>query len=92
MVKKSKGFRAATRHKLRQKGRPTITKFLQKFDIGQNVIIMLEPSSHKGMPHPRYKGNMGKVIAKRGKCYVVEIKDGNSLKKFISKPEHLKPI
>ena len=90
MVKKSKGFRAGTRKKLEQKARPAITRFLQDFDIGQNVVIKLEPSSHKGMPFPRFKGKMGKIVGKRGKSYVVNIKDGNKIKQIISRPEHLK--
>jgi large subunit ribosomal protein L21e len=92
MVKKSQGFRAGTRKKLEQKARPAITRFLQDFDIGQNVVITLEPSSHKGMPFPRFKGKMGKIVEKRGRSYVVKIKDGNKIKQIISRPEHLKSI
>jgi large subunit ribosomal protein L21e len=44
------------------------------------------------MPHPRYKGRIGKIIGKRGKSYIVEITDGNKVKKLISRPEHLKAI
>ncbi len=93
MVKKSKGFRSNTREKLKQKlARPPITRFLQDFAIGQNVVIILEPSSHKGMPFPRFKGKMGKIVGKRGKSYIVKIKDGNELKQIISRPEHLKAV
>lgn len=92
MVRKSKGFRFGTRNKLKQRVRPVITKFLQDFTIGQNVVITLEPSSHKGMPFPRFKGKMGKIVEKRGNSYIVEIKDGNKLKQIISRPEHLKAI
>ena len=93
MVKKSKGFRSKTRKKLRQKLiRPAITKFLQEFKIGQTVIIVPEPSSHKGMPCPRFKGAIGKVIEKRGKSYLVKIRDGKKIKQIISRPEHLKAV
>lgn len=92
MVKKSRGFRAKTRKKLRQKAKPSITKFLQEFEIGEKVIILQEPSSQKGMPHLRFKGKVGKVIDKRGKSYIVEIRDGNKVKKIISRPEHLRLI
>jgi large subunit ribosomal protein L21e len=92
MMKKSKGFRSKTRKALKQESsyRPPITKFLQEFKIGQNVVIKQEPSSHSGMPHTRYKGRTGKIIGKRGKSYIVEIKDGNKVKRLISRPEHLK--
>jgi len=93
MVRESSGFRSGTRKKLRQKlTRPTITKFLQEFKMGQRVVIALEPSSQKGMPFPRFKGRMGKIVEKRGKSYVVEILDGNKVKKLVSRPEHLKSI
>jgi len=94
MVKKSHGFRAKTRKKLTQRPdyRPPITKFIQEFRKSQKVIIMPEPSSHKGMPHPRFKGKIGKILNKRGKSYIVEIIDGNKVKKIIAKPEHLKRI
>lgn len=94
MVRKSKGFRTRTRHKLRQipSMRPPITKFLQEFDIGQQVAIELEPSSHKGMPYPKFKGSVGRVMARRGNSYIVEIRVGDSRKLIISRPEHLKSI
>lgn len=94
MVRKSKGFRTRSRHKLTQSPsvRPAITKFLQEFKLGQNVAIEQEPSSHKGMPYPKFKGATGKVVAKRGRSYVVQINIGNSKKIVISRPEHLKVI
>lgn len=92
MVKKSRGFRSRTRFKIIQKPgyRPPITRFLQEFKKNQSVVILQEPSSQKGMPHPRFKGVFGKILEKRGKSYIVEILDGNKVKKVISRPEHLK--
>jgi large subunit ribosomal protein L21e len=93
-MKKSRGFRSKTRQALKQKPgyRPPITKFLQEFEIGQKVAIEQEPSSHAGMPHTRYKGRIGRIVGKRGKSYIVEITDGNKVKKLISRPEHLKAV
>ena len=94
MVKKSKGFRISTRHKLRQipSMRPPITKFLQEFRVGQDVAIKPEPSSHKGMPYPKFKGSTGKIVARRGNSYIVVINVGKSRKTIVSRPEHLKTI
>lgn len=94
MVKKSKGFRSGSRKKLRQKPRvrPAIIKFLQQFDIGQQVVLEPEPSSHKGMPFHKFKGRVGKVVGERGNSYIVEISVGNSKKLIISRPEHLRAI
>lgn len=94
MVKKSHGPKVKSRKKLTQKPRyrPPITKFLQTFEIGQTVAIDQEPSSHHGMPYSKFKGITGQVVQRRGNSYIVEIKIGNSTKKIISRPEHLKSI
>ncbi len=93
MVRKSKGFRSRTRKKLKQKlKKPTITKFLQKFEVGEKVLIHPEPSSHRGMPFPRFKGKVGEVIEKRGECYMVKVRDGDKEKKVIVAPEHLRRV
>jgi large subunit ribosomal protein L21e len=94
MTKKSRGFRAKTRFKIRQKVayRPTVNKFLKEFKKNQTVVIIQEPASQKGMPHPRFKGKSGKILEKRGKSYIVQIVDGNKAKKLIARPEHLKAI
>lgn len=94
MGKRSAGIRRKTRKKFSQRPyyRPSITKFLKRYSEGQQVVIMQEPSSHRGMPHKRFRGRSGYIIGTRGKAYIVEIQDGNSTKKVISKAEHLKAI
>lgn len=94
MSEKSHGPRLKTRKKFEQPAdyRPPITKFLQEFSNGQKVVIKQEPSSHKGMPFKRFLGKVGTVVGKRGKAYVVEVYDGEKLKKVISRPEHLKSL
>ena len=94
MGKKSYGMRRRTRKKFAQKAyrRPSIMKFLRKYAEGQHVVIMQEPSSERGRPFRRFRGRSGYVIGKRGKSYIVEIQDGNSAKKIISRAEHLKAI
>ncbi len=94
MVKRSKGSRSKTRFKLRKTVRPgrtnPITKKIQTFDESDMVHIIIDPSIHKGQPHPRFHGKTGKVGARRGNAYIVEINDGNKPKKLIIRPEHLK--
>jgi len=94
MVKKSHGFRSRARKKLRKERsfRPAITRFLVEFRKGQNVVIDQDPSSQKGMPHPRFKRRVGKIMGSRGKGYIIEILDGNKMKRLISRPEHLKAV
>jgi large subunit ribosomal protein L21e len=55
------------------------------------VMIDVEPSSPKNIPHYRYKGKVGVVVRKRGQAYVVSVKLGNKEKTLMLRPEHLKP-
>lgn len=54
------------------------------------VHIVIDPSIHKGMPHPKFHGKTGAVIDKRGRAFIIEVKDGNAIKTVIALPEHLK--
>jgi large subunit ribosomal protein L21e len=94
MTYRTKGTRAGTRRKLsknpRDRGKISINAFLQKYRIGEAVLIKPEPAYHKGMPYKRFFGHIGKVSEKRGKAYVVEVKDGGKTKYLICSPIHLK--
>jgi len=94
MVQKSKGRRRRTRNllKRRVRERTAITKYLQEFKIGTKVVLSPNPSSHKGMPYKRFIGRTGVITDKKGKSYIIKIKDGNKEKIIISRPEHLKAI
>jgi large subunit ribosomal protein L21e len=94
MVQKSKGPRRRTRNLLKLKAREKtpITRYLKEFEIGNNVLIDPTQSSPKGMPFRRFFGRTGVITEKRGKSYIVKIKDGKKEKKLIARPEHLKAI
>jgi len=93
-MRRSRGFKSKTRYKLKKsvrEGRTNpITKRIQTFDEDDLVHIIIDPSSQKGQPHPRFHGKTGKVAEKRGRAYIVEISDGNKAKRLIVRPEHLK--
>ena len=93
-MSKSAGMRRRTRKKFSQKVgyRPPITKFLKQYKKGMQVVIMQEASSHNGMPFRRFRGRSGFIVDIRGNAYIVEIQDGNSIKRVISRAEHLKEI
>jgi large subunit ribosomal protein L21e len=94
MVRSSKGLRAGTRRKLSKefRGKFTVTPYLRKLNQDDKVVIKQNPSSHKGMPHIRFKGLTGIVKGKRGNSYIVEVKVGSKIKTIMSRPEHLKPV
>ena len=92
MVVKSHGARRRTREKFRKIGRVTVNRKMRKFELGERTVIDIESSSLSGMPFRRFQGLPGKIVGSRGRAYLVEIKDGNKVKKVIAKPEHLKKM
>jgi large subunit ribosomal protein L21e len=90
---KHNGIKKRTRYKLqktlRTRGMPNVTKVIQNFEEGQKVHIALDSSVQKGQPHPRFHGKTGTIIGKRGRAWLLEIKDGNATKTVIARPQHL---
>ncbi|MCK9151020.1 50S ribosomal protein L21e [Methanobacterium alcaliphilum] len=93
-MRRSRGFRSKTRHKLQTTKRPgrsnPITKKIQRFSENDMVHIIIDPSVHKGQPHPRFHGKTARVVEGRGRAYVIALNDGNKAKTLIVRPEHLK--
>ena len=90
-----KGYRNKSRQRhrknVRDKGLGSIEKYLFDYEIDDRVDVITDPSQHKrGMPHRRYHGRTGVIVAIRGRCYLVDVKLGNSTKTLIIGKEHLR--
>jgi large subunit ribosomal protein L21e len=96
MVKSSKGFRSRSRgvctKKVRERGLPPITRFLREFQVGEKVMVRIEPSDPHGQPHPRYQGRVCTVVARSGRAYRIQFLDGGKRKELIATPIHLLPV
>jgi len=94
MVKRVRGNRGGhSRHQLKKhREKTTVNKLLREYKVGEKVIIDLNSEIQDAMPHPRYQGHEGVILAQRGKCYEVTIKDGNKDKTIVTGPAHLKKV
>jgi large subunit ribosomal protein L21e len=95
-MKGSKGYRSGTRHLLkkgpRTHGKLSLSKLLQEYQPGNHVIVRIDSSIQKGMPHRRFHGKIGTIIQKRGRSYVVSVSQGDAVKEIVVRPEHLEPV
>ncbi len=95
MGRKAKGYRRKTRYLLkrkpRERGKTGLSKLLREYEADEKVVVILDPSVHKGMPHRRYHGRIGVIAEKRGKSYVVNVSQGKAIKEIIVRPEHITP-
>ena len=93
MVKRIGGMRRKTRNKFKKdiqdKGKISITRYLQTFEEGDKVILKAEPSVHEGLYFPKFHGKSGTIGKRRGRCYEVFVKDHDKEKKLIVHPVHL---
>lgn len=88
----SKGFRRKTRHLLSSEGlKNPVTPLLREYKVGDKVVIFIDPSQVKGMPHRRFHGRVGEIEEVRRRSVVVKVKIGEKIKKVIARFEHIKP-
>ena len=94
-MRKSKGYRARTRRLLkkepRERGKARLSKLLYEYQPGARVVVKIDPSVQKGMPHRRYHGKVGTVIHKRGRSYIINVTQGEAIKEITVRSEHLEP-
>jgi large subunit ribosomal protein L21e len=92
---KSRGYRSGTRRLLkkepRERGKVRLSKLLYEYQPGTQVVIKIDSSVQKGMPHRRYHGRIGTILDKRGRGYVVSVSQGEAVKEIIVRSEHLEP-
>jgi large subunit ribosomal protein L21e len=79
------------RKQAKTRGKLSFTRIFQEFKSGDSVAVVKEHSVPFGYSH-RIQGRTGKVIAKQGDAYHVEIKDFDKPKRYFIKPVHLKRI
>ena len=76
---------------IRTKGKLKLSRYFQEFNNGDTVAIVREISVNSNFP-TRLQGRTGIVEERRGKAYLVRIKDNNKEKTFLVEPVHLKKI
>jgi len=95
MGRRAKGFRHKTRsllsRKPRERGKTGLSKILRSYVGGEKVVVKIDPSVHKGMPHRRFHGKVGVIVSRKGRSYILNVTQGNAVKEIIVRPEHLEP-
>ena len=96
MVKRIGSSRYKTRNLYsvakKMKGKLSISGFVKKLEVGENVLLQAKPAVLDGIYFRRFHGRIGKVVGMQGSCYMVAIKDGGKNKTLIIAAVHLKKI
>ncbi|MCK9596990.1 50S ribosomal protein L21e [Candidatus Pacearchaeota archaeon] len=81
----------ADRKPIRTRGKIQFSRYFQELKKGDFVAISRELAVRANFSK-RLQGITGVVDGKRGKVYLVKIKDGNKEKTILAAPIHLKKI
>ncbi|MAG10951.1 50S ribosomal protein L21e [Candidatus Pacearchaeota archaeon] len=76
---------------VRTRGKLQFSRQFQELKEGDNVAIVKEQAVASVFPK-RLQGRTGTVQGKRGKAYLVQVKDQAKEKRFLIEPIHLKKI
>ena len=79
------------RKSTRTRGKLELGRKFQELEKNQPVAIIFERSLNSTIPR-RMQGRTGVVLGKRGKHYIIEVKDMDKSKKYIVDSIHLKKI
>lgn len=79
------------RKKIRTRGKLSLSRWFQELKEGDRVAISREPAVQSSFPE-RMQGRTGVVEGKRGRTYLVRIKDHDKEKKYLIAPIHLKKM
>lgn len=89
---RSRGIRRKTRYIFQKNFVRGLSYLLHDYKAGDKVVIDIDPSEHKGMPHRRFQGKVG-VIDKVGRrTLAVKVNIGNKEKSVTARLNHVKPI
>ena len=89
---RSHGFRRKTRYVLHKKFVGGLSYLLHDYKAGDKVVVNMDPSEHKGMPHRRFQGKVGVVDKVGRRTLVVKVNIGNKEKSVTARLNHIKPI
>ena len=77
------------RKSMRERGKIKFSEYFKSLKEGDRVAVKVEHSISNNIPK-RIQGRNGTVIGKRGRSYIISLKELNKEKTFIIHPIHLK--
>jgi large subunit ribosomal protein L21e len=95
---RSKGYRRGTRSMFsqdhRKHGVARTNKYLEKYEIGDLVDIVVNPAMMKGMPYKYYQGRTGRVYDVKPRSLNIairkKVRGKYVIKKVIARVEHVR--
>ncbi|MEM3112848.1 MAG: 50S ribosomal protein L21e [Candidatus Pacearchaeota archaeon] len=76
---------------IKERGKVRLSEYFKTLNKGDKIALKKEKSIKAGFPD-RFQGLSGVVVGKRGRSYIVKIKDFKKEKTLIISPIHLRKL
>jgi large subunit ribosomal protein L21e len=87
---KSHGFRRRTRSLLKaSKTKKGLSSLLIEYSPNDRVVVKIDSSQVKGMPHRRFNGLVGTVTKVGRRAVTLEVPVGDKVKTLVARKEHI---
>ena len=81
----------AKKKQIKTRGKLQLSRYFQELNVGDSVAVVEEQAVQSSFPK-RIQGRTGIVEGKRGRSYLVKIKQNHNEKRFLIEPVHLKKV
>ncbi len=89
---RSKGYRRRTRSLLRKSNLGGLSRILRDYSVNQKVVIKIDSTQVKGMPHRRFNGLVGTVKEVGVRTLTVSVPVGDKVKTVVARKDHISPL
>ena len=86
---KSHGSRRRTRSLLKSSKKRGLSSLLVEYSPNDKVVVKIDPTQVKGMPHRRFNGLVGTVSEVGRRAVTVDVNVGDKVKKLVARKEHV---
>jgi large subunit ribosomal protein L21e len=69
-----------------------LSRILRDYSVDQKIVIKIDSTQVKGMPHRRFNGLVGTVKEVGARAITVEVPVGDKIKTVIARKEHIAPL
>jgi large subunit ribosomal protein L21e len=77
---------------LKKSGSHGLSRILREYSPEQKVVIKIDSTQVKGMPHRRFNGLVGVVRESGRRAVTIDVNVGDKVKTVIARKEHIAPL
>jgi large subunit ribosomal protein L21e len=89
---RSKGYRRRTRSLLKKSNLGGLSRMLRDYSVDQKVVIKIDSTQVKGMPHRRFNGLVGTVREVGLRSLIIDVPVGDKVKVVVARKDHISPL